>query len=160
MVDKLSKYSKYVLIGLLVLDILFLIFGLVDGARMHERWLNRPVEEYGNPEWMYYHGYFMVFAYSMIELTLDAILFAFIFTIVVKPESLKSIGIILGIVAVLAAISWIMSKATLSLEYLESMGVTTGTERFVDFAMIFTYIVMGGTIASVIYSAVAKLINK
>jgi hypothetical protein len=40
------------------------------------------------------------------------------------------------------------------------MGVSKGTERFVDFAMIFTYIVMGGTIASVLYSAVSKLINK
>lgn len=105
-------------------------------------------------------GTFMVYAYCMIELTLDAILFAFIFGIVVKPESLKSIGIILAIVAVLALISWIMSSATLSPEYLESMGVSKGTERFVDFAMIFTYIVMGGTIASVLYSAVSKLINK
>ncbi|MBO7074372.1 MAG: hypothetical protein J6W12_05655 [Bacteroidales bacterium] len=105
-------------------------------------------------------GTFMVYAYCMIELTLDAILFAFIFGIVVKPESLKSIGMILAIVAVLALISWLMSSATLSPEYLESMGVSKGTERFVDFAMIFTYIVMGGTIASVLYSAVSKLINK
>lgn len=105
-------------------------------------------------------GTFMVYAYCMIELTLDAILFAFIFGIIVKPESLKSIGVILAIVAVLALISWLMSSATLSPEYLESMGVSKGTERFVDFAMIFTYIVMGGTIASVLYSAVSKLINK
>ena len=140
MVDKLSKYCKYVLLGLMVLNVLFGIIAVAGGEANV--------------------GTFMVFAYCMIELTLDAILFAFIFGIVVKPESLKSIGVILGIVAVLALISWLMSKATLSPEYLESMGVSKGTERFVDFAMIFTYIVIGGTIASVIYSAVSKLINK
>ena len=139
MVDKLSKYCKYVLLGLMVLNVLFGIIAVAGGEANV--------------------GTFMVFAYCMIELTLDAILFAFIFGIVVKPESLKSIGVILGIVAVLALISWLMSKATLSPEYLESMGVSKGTERFVDFAMIFTYIVIGGTIASVIYSAIAKLIN-
>lgn len=140
MVDKLSKYCKYLLIGLMALNVIFVIIAIVGGEANV--------------------GTFMVYAYCMIELTLDAILFAFIFGIVVKPESLKSIGIILAIVAVLALISWIMSSATLSPEYLESMGVSKGTERFVDFAMIFTYIVMGGTIASVLYSAVSKLINK
>ena len=140
MVDKLSKYCKYLLIGLMALNVLIVIIAIAGGEANV--------------------GTFMVYAYCMIELTLDAILFAFIFGIVVKPESLKSIGMILAIVAVLALISWLMSSATLSPEYLESMGVSKGTERFVDFAMIFTYIVMGGTIASVLYSAVSKLINK
>jgi hypothetical protein len=140
MVDKLSKYCKYLLIGLMALNVLFVIIAIAGGEANV--------------------GTFMVYAYCMIELTLDAILFAFIFGIIVKPESLKSIGVILAIVAVLALISWLMSSATLSPEYLESMGVSKGTERFVDFAMIFTYIVMGGTIASVLYSAVSKLINK
>ncbi|MCR5035888.1 MAG: hypothetical protein K6A73_01015 [Bacteroidales bacterium] len=140
MVDKLSKYCKYLLIGLMALNVIFVIIAIAGGEANV--------------------GTFMVYAYCMIELTLDAILFAFIFGIVVKPESLKSIGMILAIVAVLALISWLMSSATLSPEYLESMGVSKGTERFVDFAMIFTYIVMGGTIASVLYSAVSKLINK
>lgn len=140
MVDKLSKYCKYLLIGLMALNVIFVIIAIAGGEANV--------------------GTFMVYAYCMIELTLDAILFAFIFGIIVKPESLKSIGVILAIVAVLALISWLMSSATLSPEYLESMGVSKGTERFVDFAMIFTYIVMGGTIASVLYSAVSKLINK
>ncbi|MBR6091238.1 MAG: hypothetical protein IKQ09_00290 [Bacteroidales bacterium] len=140
MVDKLSKYCKYLLIGLMALNVLFVIIAIAGGEANV--------------------GTFMVYAYCMIELTLDAILFAFIFGIIVKPESLKSIGVILAIVAVLALISWLMSSATLSPEYLESMGVSQATERFVDFAMIFTYIVMGGTIASVLYSAVSKLINK
>ena len=140
MVDKLTKYCKYVLIALMVLNVVFGILTIIGGESSV--------------------GTFMGFAYCMLGLTVVAILFAFIFGIVVKPESLRSIGVILGIVAVLAIISWLMAKATLSPEYLESMGVSKGTEKFVDFAMIFTYIVIGGTIASVIYSAVSKLINK
>ena len=106
-------------------------------------------------------GTFMVFAYCMLGLTVVAILFAPIYGIVINPKSIKSIGLVLALVAILALIAWLLSKgSTLSEEYLESMGVTRGTEAFVDFFMVFTYIVVGATIASVIYSAVSKLINK
>ena len=106
-------------------------------------------------------GTFMGFAYCMLGLTVVAILFAPIYGIIINPKSVKTIGFVVAIVAVLALIALLLSKgATLPLEYLESMGVTTGTESFVDFFMVFTYIVVGGTIAAVIYSAVSKLINK
>ena len=106
-------------------------------------------------------GTFMVFAYCMLGLTVVAILFAPIYGIIVNPKSIKTIGFVVAIVAVLALIAWLFSSgSTLAVEYLESMGVSQGTEAFVDFFMVFTYIVVGATIASVIYSAVAKLINK
>jgi hypothetical protein len=106
-------------------------------------------------------GTFMGFAYCMLGLTVVAILFAPIYGIVINPKSVKSMGVVVAIVAVLALIALLLSKgATLPVEYLESMGVTKGTESFVDFFMVFTYIVVGGTIAAVIYSAVSKLINK
>ena len=106
-------------------------------------------------------GTFMGYAYCMLGLTVVAILFAPIYGIVINPKSVKSIGMVAAIVAVIALIAWLLSKgSTLSTEYLESMGVTRGTEAFVDFFMVFTYIVIGGTLAAVIYSAVAKLINK
>ncbi len=106
-------------------------------------------------------GTFMVFAYCMLGLTVVAILFAPIYGIVINPKSVKTIGIVVAIVAVLALIALLFSKgSTLSMEYLDSMGVTRGIESFVDFFMVFTYIVIGATIAAVIYSAVSKLINK
>ena len=106
-------------------------------------------------------GTFMGFAYCMLGLTVVAILFAPIYGIIINPKSVKSIGVVLAIVAVIALIALLLSKgSTLPVEYLESMGVTKGTEAFVDFFMVFTYIVVGGTIAAVIYSAVSKLINK
>jgi hypothetical protein len=141
MVDKLSKYCKYVLIGLMVLNVIFGIITIIGGESSV--------------------GTFMGYAYCMLGLTVVAILFAPIYGIVINPKSVKSIGMVAAIVAVIALIAWLLSKgSTLSTEYLESMGVTRGTEAFVDFFMVFTYIVIGGTIAAVIYSAVAKLINK
>lgn len=141
MVDKLTKYCKYVLIALMVLNVVFGILTIVRGE--------------GGV------GTFMGFAYCMLGLTVVAILFAPIYGIVINPKSVKSMGVVVAIVAVLALIALLLSKgATLPVEYLESMGVTKGTESFVDFFMVFTYIVVGGTIAAVIYSAISKLINK
>ena len=141
MVDKLTKYCKYLLIALMVLNVIFAIITIARG-------------ESGV-------GTFMGFAYCMLGLTVVAILFAPIYGIIINPKSVKSIGVVLAIVAVIALIALLLSKgSTLPVEYLESMGVTKGTEAFVDFFMVFTYIVVGGTIAAVIYSAVSKLINK
>lgn len=106
-------------------------------------------------------GTFMTFAYCMLGLTVVAILFAPIYGIIINPKGLKTIGFVIVIVAVLALIALLLSKgATLPAEYLEAMKVSKGVESFVDFFMVFTYIVVGATIASVIYSAVSKLINK
>lgn len=141
MVDKLTKYCKFLLIALMVFNVVFGIITIFRG-------------EAGV-------GTFMGFAYCMLGLTVVAILFAPIYGIIINPKSVKTIGLVLVIVAVIALIALLLSKgATLSAEYLESMGVTAGTESFVDFFMVFTYIVAGATIAAVIYSAVSKLINK
>ena len=141
MVDKLSKYCKYVLIALMVLNVIFAIVGISKGEESV--------------------GTFMTFAYCMLGLTVVAILFAPIYGIIINPKSVKTIGFVVAIVAVLALIAWLLSTgSTLPAEYLESMEVTRGVESFVDFFMVFTYIVVGGTIAAVIYSAVSKLINK
>ena len=141
MVEKLTKYCKYLLIALMVLNVLFAILGVARGKESV--------------------GIFMVFAYCMLGLTVVAILFAPIYGIIINPKSIKTIGYVLVLVAVIALLAWLISKgSTLSTEYLESMGVSRGQEAFVDFFMVFTYIVVGGTIAAVIYSAVSKLINK
>ena len=141
MVEKLTKYCKYLLIALMALNVIFAIIGVSSGKESV--------------------GVFMVFAYCMLGLTVVAILFAPIYGIIINPKSVKTIGYVVALVAVLALFAWLISKgSTLSTEYLESMGVSRGQESFVDFFMMFTYIVVGGTIAAVIYSAVSKLINK
>ena len=141
MVEKLTKYCKYLLVILMVLNVLFLILGISQGKESV--------------------GSFMIFAYCMLGLTVVAILFAPIYGIIINPKSVKTIGLAIAIVAVVALIALLFAKgSTLPAEYLESMNVSKGTESFVDFFMVFTYIVVGATIAAVIYSAVSKLINK
>ena len=141
MVEKLTKYCKYLLVILMLLNVLFLIIGIANGKESV--------------------GTFMIFAYCMLGLAVVAILFAPIYGIVINPKSVKTMGVVAAIVAVIALIAWLFAKgSTLPAEYLESMNVSKGTEAFVDFFMVFTYIVVGATIASVIYSAVSKLINK
>lgn len=141
MVEKLTKYCKYLLVILMLLNVLFLIIGIANGKESV--------------------GTFMIFAYCMLGLAVVAILFAPIYGIVINPKSVKTMGLVAAIVAVIALIAWLFAKgSTLPAEYLESMNISTGTEAFVDFFMVFTYIVVGATIASVIYSAVSKLINK
>lgn len=125
----------------MLLNVIFLIIGIANGKESV--------------------GTFMIFAYCMLGLAVVAILFAPIYGIVINPKSVKTMGLVAAIVAVIALIAWLFAKgSTLPAEYLESMNVSTGTEAFVDFFMVFTYIVVGATIASVIYSAVSKLINK
>ncbi len=141
MVDKLSKYCKYGLIGLMALNVIFAIIVMASGQ-----------ESVGTA---------MVFAYCMLGLTVVAILFAPIYGTIINPKSIKSIGLYVAIAAVVALLAWLLAKgSTLPKEYLESMGITEGVEAFVDFFMVFVYIVVGATIAAVIYSAVSKLINK
>ena len=141
MVEKLTKYCKYLLVILMLLNVLFLIIGISNGKESV--------------------GTFMIFAYCMLGLAVVAILFAPIYGIVINPKSVKTMGVVAAIVAVIALIAWLFAKgSTLPAEYLESMNVSKGTEAFVDFFMVFTYIVVGATIAAVIYSAVSKLINK
>ena len=62
--------------------------------------------------------------------------------------------------AIVALVAYIVSPgATLSQEYLESMGITAGAEAVCDFLMMIVYIMIGGTLLSVIGSAVAKFFN-
>ena len=102
----------------------------------------------------------MYMTYALVILLVLAILFSPIYGAIVNPGNLKKIGIAVGIFAVIALIAYLISPgATLSQEYLESMGVTAKAEAVCDFLMMFVYIMLGGTIAAVIYSAVAKLFN-
>lgn len=141
MVDKLSKYCKYGLLGLMLLNVIFAFIVMISGQ-----------ESVGTA---------MVFSYCMLGLTVVAILFAPIYGIIINPKSVKSIGLYIAIAAVIALLSFLLSKgSTLPTEYLESMKITEGVESFVDFFMVFVYIVIGATVAAVIYSAVSKLINK
>lgn len=140
MVDKLLKYCKYGLWGLMGIIVVILAICAFKG-------------ESGADLQMY-------MTYALVMLLVLAILFSPIYGAIVNPGNLKKIGIAIGLFAVIALIAYIVSPgATLSQEYLESMGITARAEAICDFLMMFVYIMLGGTLVAIIGSAVAKLFN-
>lgn len=138
--EKLLKICKYVLWALLGISVVVLGISIFKGEASTDT--------------------VMYLAYALLILLVLAILFSPIYGAIVNPGNLKKIGIAIGLFAVVALAAYICSPgATLSQEYLDSMGITAGVESVCDFLMMFVYIMLGGTIASVIYSAVSKLFN-
>ena len=138
--EKLLKYCKYGLWGLMGIIVIILAICVVKGESSADLQ--------------------MYMTYALVILLVLSILFSPIYGAIVNPGNLKKIGIAIGLFAVVALVAWLISPgATLSQEYLESMGITQGAEAVCDFLMMFVYIMLGGTIAAVIYSAVAKLFN-
>lgn len=140
MVDKLGKYTKIILYALIAISIFFIIFAIVKG------------ESSVNTD--------MVFAYIMIGLTILMMLFSPIFGIVINPKGIKGLIIFVIGAGLISLFAYLLSKGpTLPAEYLEQINITTSVEAFVDWAIIFFYIIFGGTILSVIYSVISKFFN-
>lgn len=138
--DKLLKICKYVLWALLGISVVVLGISLFKGEASTDT--------------------VMYLAYALLILLVLAILFSPIYGAVVNPGNLKKIGIAIGSFAIVALAAYIFSPgATLSQEYLDSMGINAGVEAVCDFLMMFVYFMLGGTILAVIGSAIAKLFN-
>ena len=138
--DKLLKICKYGLWGLMGIVVIILAICAFKGESSADLQ--------------------MYMTYALVMLLVLAILFSPIYGAIVNPGNLKKIGIAIGLFAVIALIAYIVSPgATLSQEYLESMGITARAEAICDFLMMFVYIMLGGTLLAVIGSAVAKLFN-
>lgn len=140
MEDKLLKVCKYILWALLGISVVILGISFFKGEASTDT--------------------IMFLTYALAILLVLAILFSPIYGAIVNPGNLKKIGIAIGLFAVVALVAYLVSPgATLSQEYLDSMGITATAEAVCDFLMWFVYIMVGGTIAAVIYSAIAKLFN-
>ncbi len=140
MEDKLLKICKYGLWGLMGIIVLILAICAFKGEA------SADLQMYST--------------YVLFGLLLIAILFSPIYGAVVNPGNIKKIGIAIGLFAVVALVAYVVSPgATLSQEYLDSMGITASSEAICDFLMWIVYIMLGGTLLSVLYSAVAKFFN-
>ena len=138
--DKLLKLCKYGLWGLMGIIVIILAICAFKGEASADLQ--------------------MYMTYALVILLVVAILFSPIYGAIVNPGNIKKIGIAIGLFAVVALVAYIVSPgATLSEEYLESMGITAGAEAVCDFLMMIVYIMIGGTLLSVIGSAVAKFFN-
>ena len=140
MEEKLLKYCKYGLWGLMGIIVIILAICVVKGESSADLQ--------------------MYMTYALVILLVLAILFSPIYGVIINPGNVKKIGIAIGLFAIVALVAYLISPgATLSQEYLESMGVTAKSEAICDFLMMVVYIMLGGTLLSVIYSAIAKFFN-
>ena len=140
MEDKLFKVCNYVLWGLVGISAIILLVCAFKGEASTDAQ--------------------MYLTYVLFALLIVAILFSPIYGAIVNPGNIKKIGIAIGIFVVVALAAYVFSSgATLSEEYRETMGITSGIEAVCDFLMWIVYLALGGTIGAVIYSAVAKLFN-
>ena len=140
MEDKLLKYCKYLLIALMVISLAILGFSMIKGVASTDLQLG--------------------LTYGLAGVLVLAMLFSPIYGVIVDPKSIKGILIAFGLFAVVALVAWLLSPgATLPQEMLDNVGIDQKIEAICDFQVWFLYIMVFGTIASIIYSAVAKLFN-
>lgn len=140
MEDKLLNKCKYLLIALMVISLAILGFSIIKGVASTDLQLG--------------------LTYGLAGVLVLAMLFSPIYGVIVDPKSIKGILIAFGLFAVVALLAWLLSPgATLPQEMLDNVGIDQKIEAICDFQVWFLYIMVFGTIASIIYSAVAKLFN-
>ena len=140
MEDKLLNKCKYLLIALMVISLAILGFTMLKGESSTDLQLG--------------------LTYGLAGVLVLAMLFSPIYGVIVDPKSIKGILIAFGLFAVVALVAWLLSPgATLPQEMLDNVGIDQKIEAICDFQVWFLYIMVFGTIASIIYSAVAKLFN-
>ena len=140
MEDKLLNKCKYLLIALMVISLAILGFSMIKGVASTDLQLG--------------------LTYGLAGVLVLAMLFSPIYGVIVDPKSIKGILIAFGLFAVVALVAWLFSPgATLPQEMLDNVGIDQKIEAICDFQVWFLYIMVFGTIASIIYSAVAKLFN-
>ena len=140
MEDKLLKYCKYLLIALMVISLAILGFAMLKGESGTDLQLG--------------------LTYGLAGIMVAAMVFSPIYGVVVDPKSIKGILVAFGAFAVVAILAYFLSPgATLPQEMLDNVGITPRIESICDFQVMFLYIMVFATIASIIYSAVAKLFN-
>ncbi len=140
MEDKLLNKCKYILIALMVISLAILGFSIIKGVASTDLQLG--------------------LTYGLAIVLVLAMLFSPVYGVIVDPKSIKGILIAFGLFAVVALLAWIISPgATLPQEMLDNVGIDQKIEAICDFQVWFLYIMVFGTIASIIYSAVAKFFN-
>lgn len=98
-----------------------------------------------------YWGYFLVIFTAVIT-----ILFPLAFLILNPKNSIK-IFIALGLMAVIAIIAYSLSQVGISELRLEKLETSAETAKYVGAGLIFTYILAGLAVVSIIYASISKL---
>lgn len=98
-----------------------------------------------------YWGYFLLIFTAVIS-----IIFPIVFLILNPRNSIK-IFIALGLMVIIAIISYSLSQVSFTEFQLEKLGTTAATSKYVGAGLIFTYILAGLTVLSIIYASISKI---
>ncbi len=135
MIDKLSKYIGWVLYALLavsvVLAVLFYSNSLGESSLM--RW-----------------------AYILLIATVVVTIASPVFSFIQQPTNVLRLLVILGIVVVIALISYSLAGNTFSDARLAALEITADTSKQVGVGILFTYITGSIAILAILYSGLSK----
>jgi hypothetical protein len=98
-----------------------------------------------------YWGYFLVIFTAVITILFPL---AFLF---LNPKNSIKIFIALGLMVVIAIIAYSLSQVGISELRLEKLEASAETAKYVGAGLIFTYILAGLAVASIIYASISKL---
>jgi hypothetical protein len=136
--DNLSKYVGWVLIGLMGLSAIFGVLFYVGAVT--ESFLLR---------W----GYVLLIAGIIIAIASP------IYSYTQNPKNAVKLLLSIGVIAVVAIISYSLAGNSFSDIKLEQMKITAHTSKLVGMGLLFTYITAGFAIIAVIYSSISKLLK-
>ena len=98
-----------------------------------------------------YWGYFLVILTAAIT-----IIFPLVFLILNPRNSIK-IFIALGLMIVIAIIAYSLSQVSFTEIQLEKLDTSAETAKYVGAGLIFTYILAGLTVLSIIYASISRI---
>lgn len=136
MTDKISKYASQVLYALMAVSaVLALLFytGIVESDTLL-RW-----------------GYILLIAGVIIALASPIIGF------ISNPKGVVKLLVSLGLVALIAIVSYSLSENTFSEVKLQTLGITAQTSEWVGTGLLFTYILATLSLLTILYSSVIKI---
>lgn len=102
-------------------------------------------------DYLIYWGYFLVILTATIT-----IIFPIVF-IIMNPKGSIKIFIALGLLVVIGLISYALAQSSFGALQLEKLGTTAETARFVGAGLIFTYIMFGLAVLSIIYAGISSI---
>lgn len=98
-----------------------------------------------------YWGYFLVILTAVIT-----ILFPLVFLFLNPKNSIK-IFIAIGLMVVIAIIAYSLSQVNFTDIQLEKLDTTADTAKYVGAGLIFTYIMAGLAVLSIVYASISKI---
>jgi len=136
MTDKISKYAGLVLYALMAVSALLAVLFYVG-----------TIESDTLLRW----GYILLIAGVIIALASPIIGF------ISNPKGVVKLLVSLGLVALIAIVSYTLSGNTFSDVKLQTLNITAETSRWVGMGLLFTYILAVLSLLTILYSSVIKI---